>query len=95
MSLLVETAETDAQVANPAPVSRSRSATVCRLAERILAESGYAELRRVRCDLEGGRLTLDGQVSTFHLKQLAQTIAAKVPSVRDIVNRIEVPVRPA
>jgi osmotically-inducible protein OsmY len=35
-------------------------------------------------------LTLRGQVSSFYLKQVAQTVVRKLPGVEECVNRIEV-----
>lgn len=39
-----------------------------------LREAAYAELRRVRCRSEEDRLVLEGTVTSFYLKQLAQSI---------------------
>ncbi len=61
-----------------------------RLAEARLRASLYAELRKVRCDFHEGVLTLRGRVPSFYTKQLAQTLAARVPGVEEVVNRIEV-----
>jgi osmotically-inducible protein OsmY len=61
-----------------------------RLAESRLRTSSYPELRSVRCDFHEGVLTLRGRVPRFYTKQLAQTLAAGVPGVEVVVNRIEV-----
>lgn len=48
-------------------------------------------LRQVVCVLTSdGIATLQGQLPSWHLKQLAQTLAQKASCVRVVVNRIEV-----
>ena len=61
-----------------------------RLAEARLQASSYSELRSLRCDFHEGVLTLRGRVSSFYATQLAQSLAARVPRVEEVVNRIEV-----
>ncbi len=61
-----------------------------RQAETRLKQSSHAALRRVRCDFHEGVLTLRGRVSSYYLKQLAQTLTAGVKEVQELVNRIEV-----
>jgi osmotically-inducible protein OsmY len=61
-----------------------------RQAESGLRQSTHSELRRVRCEFHEGALVLRGRVSSFYLKQLAQTLAAATPGVQEVVNRIEV-----
>ena len=55
-----------------------------------LETSGYPQLRKVSCEFHEGVLTLRGQVSTFHLKQVAQTLIRRLESVGEINNRLEV-----
>jgi BON domain len=71
------------------PVSSSRL-DPARLAESRLRASSYPELRSVRCDFHEGVLTLRGRVSSFYTTQLAQTLAARIPGVEEVVNRIQV-----
>ena len=56
-----------------------------------LAQSAYYSVRRIQCSMQGGLLTLRGQVPTYHLKQIAQTIVSEVlnHSTR-IKNQLEV-----
>ncbi|HEY2148150.1 MAG TPA: BON domain-containing protein [Pirellulales bacterium] len=61
-----------------------------RLTESRLRGSSYPELRAVRCDFHEGVLTLRGTVSSFYTTQLAQALAARIPGVEEVVNRIEV-----
>jgi osmotically-inducible protein OsmY len=61
-----------------------------RQAESRLRDSSYVGLRKVRCDFHEGVLTLRGRVPSFYTKQLAQSLAACVPGVEEVVNRIEV-----
>jgi osmotically-inducible protein OsmY len=59
-------------------------------AHRYLNSSHYSELRRLACDFHDGVLTIHGRVSSFYMKQLAQTIVRKIAGVRQIVNDVDV-----
>ena len=56
-----------------------------------LGNSSYHAVRRVGCELRDGTLTLRGQVPSYFLKQIAQTVVRRGlhASVR-IDNRVEV-----
>lgn len=60
------------------------------IVESALQHSSYSAIRRVRCHIVGGILTLRGQVPTYFLKQVAQSLASKAADVHRLVNRIEV-----
>jgi osmotically-inducible protein OsmY len=62
--------------------------------ERALRISGYAPLRAIEVTVCAGVVILRGQVSSYHMKQLAQVIAMDVPVVRELRNDVEV-VRPS
>jgi osmotically-inducible protein OsmY len=55
-----------------------------------LRKSEYSELWHISCKEHQGVLTLQGCVSSFYLKQVAQTLAGQVPGIGQVVNRIEV-----
>jgi len=56
-----------------------------------LAQSGYRELREVTCDVAHHVLTLQANVPSYYLKQVAQAAALKhVPHPFTVENRIEV-----
>ena len=55
-----------------------------------LRQSAYAELWRIDCEYHEGILTLRGRVSSFYMKQIAQTIVQHVDGVERVVNRVEV-----
>lgn len=57
-----------------------------------LLSASYPELRRVTGDFHEGILTLRGHVSSFYLKQVAQTLVQQVEGVERVVNRVEVTV---
>ena len=58
-------------------------------AQSRLQTSGYPQLRKVSCEFHEGVLTLRGQVSTFHLKQLVR----RLEGVGEINNRLEVAIQ--
>jgi osmotically-inducible protein OsmY len=60
------------------------------LVNSALQACGYGELHKVRAEDQGGMLILQGRVSRYYLKQMAQTLALHVPGADQVVNRIEV-----
>jgi osmotically-inducible protein OsmY len=58
---------------------------------QALDRSGYGQLRHVRVAARpNGRVRLDGAVSSFYLKQIAQTVVLSVPGVTRIHNELQV-----
>ena len=51
---------------------------------------GYQQLNNIECEVDGGVLILSGKLKSFYLKQIAQTVAMKIPGVESVQNRIEV-----
>lgn len=68
----------------------SRRGGIIRSAEERLRRSGYLALRDITCDEQQGLLCLRGRVSSYYLKQVAQSVVADVEGVRGIINQIEV-----
>ena len=58
--------------------------------ERALRGSSHCGLRRVRCSIVDGSVTLSGEVASFYLKQIAQTIVGRLPQVRQVKNELHV-----
>ena len=52
--------------------------------------SPYAEVRRVACEFHEGMLSLRGRVSSYYLKQIAQTVVLGMEGVEEIHNQLEV-----
>lgn len=63
---------------------------IAQAAASSLRSGPYPVLRNISCRCESGQLTLTGAVGSFYLKQIAQTIVARVPGVGRIDNRLEV-----
>lgn len=57
---------------------------------RTLNCLGYAQLNRVHCRIEGDEIVLLGELNSFYLKQVAQSVALKMPGVRNVRNEIVV-----
>ncbi|TWU14514.1 BON domain protein [Symmachiella macrocystis] len=51
---------------------------------------GSSRLSRVECESRGTTILLLGTTSTYYQKQLAQTIAGKVPGVHHVINQLRV-----
>jgi len=59
-------------------------------ATQRLRESPYSELRRVSCEFADGVLSLHGRVSSFYLKQIAQSVVFPAEGVSRLDNCLEV-----
>lgn len=66
------------------------SDTLAEEAEKALEESGYAVLRRLRCDCSDGVISIRGRVPTYFLKQMAQAAVSRIRGVRRVNNLISV-----
>lgn len=51
---------------------------------------GYPQLNAVVCTAEGDLMRLTGELNSFYLKQVAQSVAVKTPGVRSVENEIVV-----
>jgi hypothetical protein len=60
------------------------------LASKRLQASPYGAIRRVACFFDEGILVLQGEVSSYYLKQLAQSAVIGFSSIERIANRIRV-----
>lgn len=58
--------------------------------EQQFRSTPYRELFRVVSRVQRGIAILDGEVSSFYLKQIAQTLAKRVPGVHSVMNHIAV-----
>ena len=68
---------------------------IARLAYDALRDCGYYALTRLTCEYHchRGVLVLSGRVSTFHMKQVAQTVVKFIEQVREIKNEVVVDYR--
>lgn len=63
-------------------------------AQRRLQNSPYPSHRRLRCSFRAGVLIVQGQVSSYYLRQMAWALVADLDGVDQFVDRVEV-VHPA
>jgi osmotically-inducible protein OsmY len=55
-----------------------------------LDHSPYRELLGIDCELRDGVLILRGRVSSYYIKQIAQSAVFSLENVRELDNRLEV-----
>ena len=51
---------------------------------------GYAQLSAIKCTADGDRLLLTGELDSFYLKQVAQSVAIKISGAHNVQNEIRV-----
>ncbi len=74
---------------NLVPESASKLSLEDRL--RLTFEKlGYPQLNAIQCSADGDQMKLSGELASFYLKQVAQSVAVKIPGVRIVHNEIEV-----
>jgi len=60
------------------------------LLQKAFDASPYRQLRSLKIYCHSGRVTLQGCLPTYYLKQVAQTLVREVSDVRDIDNDVKV-----
>lgn len=63
---------------------------IAKAAHACLRDNRYRMFAAVSCSCESGVLLLQGRVSSFYLKQVAQESVARVEGVMQVVNEIGV-----
>lgn len=63
---------------------------VASTAEIRLRSSSYQALKAITCEYHEGVLTLQGRVTSYYQKQIAQELVASLGGVREIDNRLVV-----
>ena len=58
--------------------------------KRVLKRSGYATLSQIRVFVVEGEVFLEGQVPTYFVKQMAQTLILSLEEVKDLNNDLVV-----
>lgn len=51
---------------------------------------GYLQLACIDCHVADGTAYLRGEISSFHLKQIAQSVASSIQGVHQVKNQIQV-----
>ena len=77
-------------VSSTQPKALDHTAGPAALAQAILAASVYPSIRALTCDDHEGVLSIRGQVASFYLKQVAQTIVRGTRGVEEINNQVYV-----
>ena len=83
--------ETDAARGKALPLRQSQE-DLC-LAERVeraLRATGYGPLRGIEVTVRARLVILGGRVTSYYLKQVAQTTALAVPGARQVRNDLDV-----
>ena len=67
-----------------------RSRSIGAAVTRCLRSSPYLDVRNISCECKRGVVLLQGRLSTFHGKQVAQEAVARVEGVDQVRNEIKV-----
>ena len=78
------------RTSNQAELETSPTCAIAATAKARFRANSRTALRDVSCKAERGALVLEGRLSTFFEKQLAQEIVANIEGVVQVVNQIEV-----
>jgi osmotically-inducible protein OsmY len=78
------------RISNQTELETLPTCAIAAIAEARFRENLHTALRGVSCKAERGVLVLEGQLSTFFQKQLAQEIVANIKGIVQVVNQIEV-----
>lgn len=75
---------------NTVILAMSHSVRICQIAESRLRDSQYPPVRSLSCEYVEGVLTIRGRVSTYYLKQIAQSVMDGMDGVLEVANRVDV-----
>jgi hypothetical protein len=77
---------------NETVISRLRppDRSIREIVNKVLFDTGYAPLRRIRCDVSDGVVELTGNVPSFYVNQLAQTAVLRLEQIRGVKNLLRV-----
>ena len=64
--------------------------TVALRVKSSLLSLGYPQLASVNCEAKDSTIVLKGELHSYFMSQLAQSIAARVPGVRHVVNKLRI-----
>jgi osmotically-inducible protein OsmY len=78
------------RISNQTELETSPPCAIAANAEARFRSDSHTALRGISCKAERGVLVLEGRLSTFFEKQLAQEIVANIEDVVQVVNQIEV-----
>ena len=78
------------RITNQPELETSLPCAIAAIAEAHFRTNSRTALRGISCKAEGGVIVLEGQLSTFFQKQLAQEIVGHIEGVVQVVNHIEV-----
>lgn len=78
---------------NPESLAGDSQITTLSLEDRVrisFDQLGYPQLSNIECSANGDLMMLSGELSSFYLKQVAQSVAVKIPGIREVRNEIQV-----
>jgi osmotically-inducible protein OsmY len=78
------------RISNQTERKTSPRCAIAAIAEARFRGNSRTALRGISCKAERGVIVLEGHLSTFFQKQLAQEIVANIEGVVQVVNQIEV-----
>ena len=78
----------------PEPQTSKEQPSSSNMLKQRLQESfeqlGYPQLQALQCSVEDGVLRMSGELDSFYLKQVAQSVAIRLVGSESVLNLIEV-----
>lgn len=78
------------QTSNEQPSFSSSSSMLKQRLQESFEQLGYPQLQAIEYSVEGGILRMTGELDSFYLKQVAQSVAIKLVGPQCVRNLIEV-----
>lgn len=78
------------RISNQPELKPSPPCAIAAIAQARFRANSRTSLRGISCKVDRGVVVLEGHLSTFFQKQLAQEIVAHIEGVVQVVNQIEV-----
>lgn len=87
---MMSASEFDGSFGNRQDGTCDRDRQIIEAVRQALHATGYQQFQRLQVYYEHGRITLQGDLPTYYLKQVAQTVVMSISAVRDIDNDIQI-----
>ncbi|MBX3438234.1 MAG: BON domain-containing protein [Planctomycetaceae bacterium] len=71
-------------------IDQTHTAHIQAAAEQHFREDSHLRNQNVACEYHEGVLVLRGRVTCYYHKQVAQTVAASISGVEQVINNVEV-----
>lgn len=88
--MILSSVKTNIMPESQASENQSSSLSLLKQLQESFEQLGYPQLQGIQCSVEDGILRMTGELESFYLKQVAQSVAIKIVGSNCVQNQIAV-----